>query len=175
VTGSPSPGIENPLPVTVAPATITAVLPVEDRTSCCVAAELTGTLPNERLDELMPSTGAAAPRCTAKVRATPPTLAVSVAAWIDVTAETFAVKPALVVPPRIVTAEGTLTALLLLVKLTPRPPLGAVEFSVTVQLSVPAPVIDPLEHVNPLSTGTPVPFRARDVDEPLDALLPIVN
>jgi hypothetical protein len=46
---------------------------------------------------------------------------------------------------------------------------------VTVQESVPAPVIDPLVQLSALSTGTPVPLRLTTVDVPLDALLIIVN
>ncbi len=48
---------------------------------------------------------------------------------------------------------GTAIAELLLVRLTLNPPLGAAAFSVTVQTSVPAPVIDPLAQVSPLNTG----------------------
>jgi hypothetical protein len=44
-----------------------------------------------------------------------------------------------------------------------------------VQLSVPAPVIELLVQLNPLSTGTPVPLRLTAVDVPVDALLVIVN
>jgi hypothetical protein len=44
-----------------------------------------------------------------------------------------------------------------------------------VQLSVPAPVIELLVQLNPLSTGTPVPLRLTAVDVPVDASLVIVN
>jgi hypothetical protein len=44
-----------------------------------------------------------------------------------------------------------------------------------VQLSKPAPVIDPLAQFSPLSTGTPVPLRLTVVDGPVNALLMIVN
>ncbi len=151
------------------------MLPVDDRTSDCVTGELTGTLPNARLVEPTLSTGEAAPRCRAKFSATLPMLAVNVAAWMDVTGEMLAVKGVLVAPAGMVTCVGTTTALLLLVRLTPRPSLGAVEFRLTVQSSVPAPVIDAVEHVNPFSTGTPVPESVTDVDDPLDASLEIVN
>ena len=72
------------------------------------------------------------------------------------TAETVAVKPAVAAPGATVTLAGTATAELLLAKLTVKPPLAAATFSVTVQLSVPAPVIDPLLQLRPLSVGTPV-------------------
>ena len=76
------------------------------------------------------------------------------------TAETVAVKLALVAPAATVTDAGTVTALLLLDRLTAWPPVPAAAFSVTVQASVPAPVIDPLVQLSPLSTGCPVPLRA---------------
>jgi hypothetical protein len=60
---------------------------------------------------------------------------------------------------------------LLLARLTMYPPFPAAAFNVTVQLSVPAPVIDPFAQVSPFSTGTPVPFRLTVVDVPLDELL----
>ena len=69
---------------------------------------------------------------------------------------------ALVAPAATITEAGTVTALLLLVKFTARPPGPAVAFSVTMQESVPAPVIDALVHVSPLSTPgavVPVPVR----------------
>jgi hypothetical protein len=55
------------------------------------------------------------------------------------------------------------------------PPLAAATFNVTVQLSVPAPVIDPLVQLSPLNTGTPVPLRLINVEVPLDELLVSVN
>ena len=64
-----------------------------------------------------------------------------------------------------------MTAALLLVKLTARPPVAAAAFNETVQLSVPAPVSELAEQVSPLSTGTPVPLRAIVVDVPLEELL----
>ena len=62
-----------------------------------------------------------------------------------------AVKLALVAPEATVTDEGTVTAVLLLERLTAWPPLGAAALSVAVQLSVPAPVIDPLVQLSPLT------------------------
>jgi hypothetical protein len=44
-----------------------------------------------------------------------------------------------------------------------------------VQLSVPAPVIEPLAQVSPVSTGTPVPLRLTTVDVPVDELLVSVS
>jgi len=94
--------------------------------------------------------------CSAKVFDTPLAFAVSVAVCGEVTVEAVAVNPALVALAGTVTAAGRLTALLLLARLTLIPPLGAAELSVTVQASVPAPVIDELLHVRLLSDGAGV-------------------
>lgn len=94
-----------------------------------------------------------------------PAEAVTCADSAAVTADTVAVKPALVAPAGTVTEEGTATAVLLLASATVSPPTVAGAFSVTVQLSVPAPVIRPLLQLNPLSTpgaaaAVPVPLSA---------------
>ena len=54
-------------------------------------------------------------------------------------------------------------------------PLSAVEFRLTVQLSVPAEVIELLAQANPLNTGTPVPLKVIKVVEPEDELLVSVS
>jgi hypothetical protein len=59
----------------------------------------------------------------------------------------------------------------LLARLTAKPPVGAAAFRVTVQLSVPDPVNDPLAQLSALSTGTPVPLRLTTVEVPLEELL----
>ena len=64
-----------------------------------------------------------------------------------------AVKLAVVAPAATVTDEGTVTALLLLDRLTACPPVAAAAFSVTVQESVPAPVIDPLVQLRSFNAG----------------------
>ena len=81
----------------------------------------------------------------------------------------------MVAPVATVTEAGTITAELLLARLTGKPPLTAAAFSVTVQLSVPTPVIDPLLQLSPLNTGTPVPVRLIKVEVPLVELLVKVN
>jgi hypothetical protein len=65
----------------------------------------------------------------------------------------LAVKLVVVAPPATLTPAGTVTAELLLVTLTANPPLGAAALSVTVQLSVPAPVIEELPQLSPLNSG----------------------
>jgi hypothetical protein len=87
------------------------------------------------------------------------------------TADTVAVKLAVVAPAATVTEAGTVTAVLLLARLTANPPPAAAVFSVTVQLSLPAPVIDPLAQLSAVSAGTPVPLRLINVEVPLDELL----
>ena len=84
-------------------------------------------------------------------------------------------KSTLVAPAGMVTEDGTATALLVLARLTPRPLLPAAAFSVTVQLSVPAPVIELLVQFSALSTGTPVPVRSTVVDDPGNAFVAMVN
>lgn len=91
------------------------------------------------------------------------------------TAAIVAVKPPVVVPAATVTLAGTVTAELLLARLTANPPLAAAAFKVMVQRSVPAPVIDPLVQLSALSTGTPLPVRLITVDVPLEELLVIVS
>ena len=78
-------------------------------------------------------------------------------------------------PDATVTEPGTVTAESLLARLTVNPPLAAATLSVTVQLSVPAALIDELVQLKPLNTGTPLPVRLITVDVPLDELLVKVN
>ena len=92
-----------------------------------------------------------------------------------VTADTVAEKLPVVDPAATVTEAGTVTAVLLLATLTAKPPLAAAALNVTVQLSVPAPVNDPLVQLSPLNTGTPVPLKLINVEVPLDELLVRVN
>jgi hypothetical protein len=73
------------------------------------------------------------------------------------TAAIVAVKLPVVAPAATVTLAGRLTAELLLARLTANPPLGAAPLSVTVQLSVPAPVIDELPQLSSLNCGGVVP------------------
>ena len=88
---------------------------------------------------------------------------------------TVAVKLAVVAPEATVTEAGTVTAELLLATPTAKPPLAAATFSVTVQLSVPAAVIDVSPQLKSLNTGVPDPLRLTTVDVPLDELLVKVN
>jgi hypothetical protein len=69
-----------------------------------------------------------------------PSLAVRVTDWAELTAAAVAVKVAVLEPAVTDTDAGSDTALLLLDRLTLKPPVGAADERDTVQLSVPAPV-----------------------------------
>jgi hypothetical protein len=81
-------------------------------------------------------------------------VAVSTAVCAEFTGEIVAVKLTVVDPAATVKEAGTEIAGLLLATLKLKPPLGAAVFSVTVQPSLPAPVIELIVQVRPLNTGT---------------------
>jgi hypothetical protein len=86
----------------------------------------------------------------------------------------LAVNPALDAFGGTVTADGTVTAPLLLDKLTLIPPLPAAEVSATVQATVPDPVIDPPLQERPLNAAgaaMPAPLRATIAELPVEELL----
>jgi hypothetical protein len=90
------------------------------------------------------------------------------------TDETVAVNPALVAFAGTVTVVGIVTAALLVARLTLRPPLPAAELNVTVQASVPEPVMDALLQDKLLSVagaGVPVPLRPMTEVDPVEELL----
>lgn len=87
-----------------------------------------------------------------------PCVAVSVTVSELVTAAALAVKLALLAPEGTVTEAGTMMALLLLARLTGNPVLGAAALMLTVQLSVPAPIIEELVHVRPDSDAVVEPL-----------------
>ncbi len=153
---------------------VTAMLPVDDKVSVCVACVFTPTFPKATLLVLKLNVGPTV-SCRAKCSDTPPALAVSVACCVEVTGDTVAVKLALIAPAATVTLEGTLTSELLLTRLTVNPPLAAAAFNVTVQASVPAPLMELLPQLSADSTGTPVPLKATVVDEPVCELLTKVS
>jgi hypothetical protein len=105
------------------------------------------------------SVGAVAFSCRTKVSERLPALAVSVADCAVATGNTVAVKTVLVVFAGTVTVPGTVTAALLLDRLTMSPPDGAAALSVTVQESVPEPVMDVLLQERALNTAV-LPWSA---------------
>ncbi len=143
-----APETVKPVPAILAALMVTDAVPVEDRVRDCVAGELRPTLPKAMVVALTLSVGAPVPSSRAKVSVTLPALAVRVAVCAVLTEETVAVKAAMVEPAAAVTVAGTVTAELLLARLTQKPPLGAAALSATVQVSVPAPEIDPLAQLS---------------------------
>jgi hypothetical protein len=163
VNGKVAPDIVNPFPVGVAALMVTGDVPAEVKVSDCVAGVLSPTLPNAMLVALRPKVGTAGFNCRAKLFETLPAFAVKVTAVAVVTVVTLAVNVALVALAVTVTVAGTVTAALLLERLTLNPPPGAAPLSVTVQASVPAPVMDALPQETALSAAVvaavPVPLR----------------
>ncbi len=137
-----------PVPATVAALTVTDAVPVEDRVRDWVAGEFRPTLPKAMVVAFTLSVGVPVPSCRAMVPVTLPALAVRVAVCAVLTAETVAEKLAVVEPAATVTEAGTVTAELLLARLTTKPPVGAAALSPTVHVSVPAPVIVPLAQLS---------------------------
>jgi hypothetical protein len=143
---------------------------VDVKVTDCVEVVFSVASPNARLVALMPSVGmaveTAAFSCKAKLSETLPAVAASVAVCAVVTDETVAVNATLVAFAGTVTVAGTVTAALLLDRLILRPLLGAVELIVTMQASVPAPVMDALLQESALSAAetadvaVPVPLKA---------------
>lgn len=115
----------------------------------------TATLPKATLVALTLSVGTAAFNCRAKVSETPAALAVRVAVCATATDDAVAVNVALVALAGTVTVAGTVTAVLLLARLTTRPPLAAAPFRVTVQVSVPDPVMEELLQESALNAAVP--------------------
>ena len=164
MTGKVAPDIVKPVPLSVAELMVTGAVPVEVNVTGSVDAVFTVTLPNAKLAGLMVNVGTAAFSCSAKVLETPPALAVRVTDCAVVTDDTVAVNPALVALAGTTTVAGTVTEVLLLVRPTLTPPLPAAELSVTVQASLPAPVMDALLQDNELNTpGTAVPVPVRPI------------
>jgi len=150
---------------------VTAAFPVEDTVNVCVSALLTATSPKLILLALRFRVDIEEPSSSVIAFEAPPALAVNVADWAEVTGEAFAVKFVLLAPAGTITEAGTLTRGLLLARPTTNPPLRAVAFNVTVQLSATEPVIDELAQVTPVNTGTPVPLSPTTVELPLEELL----
>jgi hypothetical protein len=175
VSGKVAPETVKPAPATVAALMVTGDVPVEDRVSVWLEAAFTLTLPMARLAGLTLNVDTPAFSCRLNVVATLLALAVNVTACAVLTVETVAVKLADVVPPVTVTLAGTVTAELLLARLTVKPLLAAAVFRNTVQLSDPAPVIDPLVQLRRFNTGNPAPVRLITVEVPPDELLVSVS
>jgi len=178
VTGKVAPDIVKPVPVNAAELMVTGAVPVEVNVTGSVDAMFTVTLPKARLAGLMVNVGTAAFNCRPKVLETPPAVAVSVTACAVETDDTVAMKPAVLALAGTTTVAGTVTAALLLVTDTLKPPLPAGPLSVTVQASLPAPVIDALLQESALNnpdTAVPVPVSPITAVPLVDELLEMVS
>jgi hypothetical protein len=161
----------NPVPEMVAELTVTDAVPVEVSVTDWVAGLFKFTSPKAMLVVLMLSVDTEAVSSMAKVSEALPADAVKVAVCAVETAETVAEKLALVAPAATVRDAGTVTSVLLLDRLTESPPLAAAALRVTVQVSVPAPVMEELVQTSEVITGTPVPVNAIAVEAPVEELL----
>ena len=149
-------------------------MPVDSSVTDRIAAVFPCTFPKTTLVGLILSVGTAAFNCRAKVFDTLPELAVRVADCAVPTDVTVAVKATLVAFAGTMTVAGTVTAALLLDRFTLSPLLAAAEVSVTVQASVPDPVMEPLLQEMPLNaagTAVPVPLRVITAAAPVEELL----
>ena len=125
MTGNVAPETEKPAPVTAPAFTVTATVPEDVKVTDFVTAVFSATLPNDRAVALTFSVGVAAFNCRANPLEAPPALAEIVADCAVVTDVTVALNDALADAAGTVTEAGTVTALLLLERLTATPPLGA--------------------------------------------------
>ena len=112
-----------------------------------------------------------APSCSAKDAGGPKALAVNITFCEVLTDAMAALKLALFAPAGIITVAGTETAVLLLARLTVIPPAAHGAFTVIVQLSVPAPEIEPFAQLSPLNFGIPVPCNLTIHDAAVEELL----
>jgi hypothetical protein len=175
VSGKVAPEKENPAPEMVTVLTISGAPPEEVKVSDCVVGVLKATSPKAMLSELTVSVATLASRSIVKVLVTDPAVAVKVTGVAVETEDTVAVKLPVVEPAAAVTDEGTVTAALLLARPTENPPVAAAVLRVTVQESVPEPLMDELVQEMAVSTGTPVPLSVTVVDVPVEELLEMAN
>jgi len=162
-----------PVPLMAAALIVSDAVPVELSVSDCVVAVFTATVPNDKLLELTPNVDTYAPSDKLNVCELLEVDAVSVAVCAVVTAVAVAVKLALVAPLAIWTDGGTVTAALLLARFTLMPPEGALPLTLTVHVSVAAPVNELEVQFNPDTEGriviVPVPVSATVSVPPLVA------
>jgi hypothetical protein len=154
---------------------VTAAVPLEVTVTDFVTEVPTETLPNGNDVALRVSAGVTAFNCSETACEELPDVAVKVADCAPLTDATLAVNAALVADADTVTEAGTVTMLLLLARLTLRPPVGAEPERLTVHESAIDPVIEVLLHDTAVTVGVmvaPVPLKLIVV---AGALLEIVN
>jgi hypothetical protein len=162
VTGKVAPPRVKPVPVNAAELIVSAAVPDEVTVTVWLVEVFRLTFPKERLFVLRLIATVCGLSCREKTFEVPLEVAVNVAVWVEVTADTVAVKPALWAPAGTVTEAGTATEELLLARDTTRPPVGAAALNDTVHASVVAPVMVPLAHESPVNcpaADCPVPLR----------------
>lgn len=167
-----------PVPASVAALMVSGPVPDEVSVTDWVAGVLRFTFPNAIVVEATVRPGVPGPICSANVFETPLAVAVSVAVWVVLAVETVAVNPALVEPEDTLTEPGTVTELLLLASVTVIPPDAAAADRVTVQASVPDPVIELLVQETALNVPPvdwPVPLRATTAVPLVEEVLPTVS
>jgi hypothetical protein len=152
VSGSVDADIVKPLPVSAIVLIVTGAVPVDVKVTDCVAAVFTTTSGNATTVLLTPSARIQALNCRANLMELLPAFAVSVTVCGVKTDDTFAVNWALVAFAGTVTVAGTVTAALLLERLT-LCLLADAELSFTVQTSVADPIAVALLQENALNAG----------------------
>ena len=182
VAGGVIPEALNREPATDIAEIATGAVPVELRVTDWVADCCVCRLPKLTVVELTARVGIDAFSCTLNVAEAAPAVAVSVTVCAAVTAATVALKLALVALGTTVTETGTVTAGLLLARVTAMPPESAAAVRVTVQASVPAPVIEALEQDTVLRAsvvvgggGATATALRLTITSPWDELLAIVR
>ena len=151
--GREFPETEKPAPLTAAELTVTGAVPVELNVIGCATGEFTSTVPNPIDVAFRVRAAEAALSCSETVLEVLPVVAVRVTDCAALTALAFATNAALVAVAGTVTEPGTATELLLLARLTVRPPVGAAPDRLTVHTSASDPVIEVLLQETALTVG----------------------
>lgn len=160
--GKLPPDTMNPAPVIESELIVNAAVPLEVSVTDLVTAVPTDTFPNASDVVLSVRAGVAAFSCKAKLFEMEFALADTVAVCDVLTEATVAVNEAVLAPDATVTLAGTVTALVLLARLTLCPADGAGALRLTEQDVEPVPVNELVEHDNPLNetvTLEPDPLR----------------
>jgi hypothetical protein len=167
VSGKLNPDILNPAPVSVPPLMMSGAGPVEVRMTDSVADVFSATLLKTRLLVLRLKVAMLALSAREKLLETVPAVAVRVAVCAVVTEAASTEKATPVELAGTVTVAGRVTAASLLERLMLCPPLPAAVLRVTLQASVPAPVIEALVQVSAFNVAgavVPVPLRLITAD-----------
>jgi hypothetical protein len=153
VKGKFAPKSENPTPEILAEFTVNGAVPLEVTVTDIVVAVPTATFPNDTDEVLTVKAGVAEFSCSETVFEVAPVIALSVAICALLTEATFAVKAVLVAVAGTITEPGTVTELLLLARLTFRPPVGAAPDRLTVHTSASDPVMEVLLQETAITVG----------------------